>query len=81
MTILVRATHRYGFRSGEWAEITGLAWVNERPCFEVRFIDGARDKWPVYDPSDPYEFRVGRGGMEATARSAAGGELVDEKAL
>lgn len=54
----IRATHQYGFRSGEWAEVTGIEWQNNRPCFIVRFVDGVTDSWPVYDPSDPYEFRV-----------------------
>ena len=54
--ILIRATHVYGFRSGQWGRIVGLDWVNDRPCYVVRFIDGVEDAWPVYDPTDPYEF-------------------------
>lgn len=53
----IRATHQYGFRNGEWANVIGLLWKNDRPCYRVKFIDGKEDYWPVYDSSDPYEFR------------------------
>ena len=57
---LIRATHPYGFRSGEWAEILTIAPDPEgRDCYVVRFSDGFTDYWPVNDPSDPYEFRGG----------------------
>lgn len=58
MRFNIRATHPYGFRSGEWAEIREVVWENNRPCFSVRFVDGAMDTWPIYDPADPYEFRL-----------------------
>lgn len=53
----IRATHQYGFRNGEWARVLGVVWLNERPCYHIRFIDGKEDHWPIYDESDPYEFR------------------------
>lgn len=54
----IRATHRYGFRSGEWAVVEGIRWANGRACYRVRFPDARRDSWVVNDPSDPYEFRL-----------------------
>lgn len=55
----IRATHHYGYRCGEWAEV--LATVpdvsRDRDCYLVRFPDGDTDFWPVHDPDDPYEFR------------------------
>jgi hypothetical protein len=56
----IRATHPSGFRSGEWAEILGVEWKKDRPCYRVRFLDDKEDSWPVHDPADPYEFRKGR---------------------
>lgn len=61
----IRATHPAGFRSGQWATVTGLVWSNARPCYEVRFPDGVTDTWVVYDPSDPYEFRERREAVAA----------------
>lgn len=57
VTVAIRATHHYGFRSGEWANLVGVEWANDRPCYRVVFPDGWTDSWPVHDPSDPYEFR------------------------
>ncbi len=56
LDVLIRATHPAGFRSGEWARIEGVQWANGRPCYRVRFPDGATDSWVISDPSDPYEF-------------------------
>lgn len=53
---LIRATHHYGFRCGEWAEILTIAPSSERDCYIIRFADGVTDYWPVNDPNDPYEF-------------------------
>ena len=57
----IRATHVAGFRSGQWATLDGVDVVNRegnpRAVFRVSFVDGVVDTWPVYDPSDPYEFR------------------------
>lgn len=59
---LVRHTHHYGFRSGEWAEI--LACVvhlpSGNPAYHVRFIDGVEDYFVIRDPTEPYEFKAGR---------------------
>ena len=54
----IRATHPSGFRSGQWARITGIEFNIRygRPVYVVRFVDGTTDRWPVYDGSDPYEF-------------------------
>lgn len=51
---LIRHTHPNGYRSGEWARITGVTRIYDRVCFEVEFIDGATDFWPVQDQG--YEF-------------------------
>jgi hypothetical protein len=42
----------------EWGRVLGIIWDKDRPCYIVRFIDDVLDTWPVYDPSDPYEFRA-----------------------
>lgn len=56
---LIRATHHYGYRSGEWAKLvcvlTGMR--TGRDVYLVEFPDGVTDFWPVDDPADPYEFR------------------------
>ena len=56
----IRATHPYGFRSGEWATVIGLTWMNGRASYVVMFLDGKVDQWPINDPWDPYEMRAGR---------------------
>jgi hypothetical protein len=53
---LIRATHPYGFRSGEWAVLVAVVPTEARDCYLVEFPDGVTDFWPVHDPSDPYEF-------------------------
>jgi hypothetical protein len=54
----IRATHPYGYRSGQWAKITGVEWslAYQRPVYAVTFVDGITDYWPVTDGNDPYEF-------------------------
>ena len=44
----IRYTHPYGFRSGEWATITGIIilkprGLGERMCYQVTFDDGVDD--------------------------------------
>ena len=58
---LIRATHRYAFRSGEWAGLKGITPLpgyreGERPCYLVEFADAMTDFWPVEDPDAGYEF-------------------------
>ncbi len=64
----IRATHRYAFRSGEWATILTIAPtpvlprdgdVTLRECYLVRFADGQEDFFAVNDPDAGYEFRGG----------------------
>lgn len=59
--VLIRATNPYGYRYGHthpWGFVHGVALVNGRPCYVVWFPhEVERDYWPVYDESDPYEFR------------------------
>lgn len=54
----IRATHRYAFRSGIWADLKGTVADPEtgRECYLVEFGDGAADFWPVRDPDAGYEF-------------------------
>lgn len=54
---LIRSTHQYSFRSGEWARIVGVEVVSSRCCFVVEFIDGKRDSWVIEDAAAGYEFR------------------------
>jgi hypothetical protein len=59
MSDMVRQTHPYGFRSGEWGEILTTVDSYDRECYVVRFSDGALDWWPVDDGTAGYEFREG----------------------
>lgn len=69
---LIRAMNPCAFRAGYWAKITGVRVVMPelatdkarrplgpgRVCYEVEFIDGAKDLWPVEDAAaHEYEFR------------------------
>lgn len=66
--LLIRATHPYGFRSGQWARVIEVVYLPAvyghnhtitqpgRPVYRVEFVDGVRDLWPVYDETDSYEF-------------------------
>lgn len=61
MTKLIRATHRYAFRSGQWARLRGTAALpgfpeGDRECYLVEFPDGVTDFWPVGDNRHGYEF-------------------------
>lgn len=58
MATLIRATHPYGFRSGQWATLQCVVPGPDRDCYLVEFDDHVTDFWPVEDPSDPYEFRT-----------------------
>lgn len=48
-------THKDSFRSGESAEIIGVKMVQPtkdhevRPCYHIRFEDGAEDYAPMHD--------------------------------
>jgi hypothetical protein len=53
---LIRTTHPYGFRCGQWAEVLTIAPDPEgRDCYIVRFPDGTTDYWVVTDPDGGYE--------------------------
>ncbi|MGO1375117.1 MAG: hypothetical protein ACTHU5_00935 [Psychrobacter sp.] len=59
---LIRATHPYGFRSGEWATIADMVMVTsingtKRLNYMVMFDDGKVDYWPVCDESN-YEIKA-----------------------
>lgn len=60
--VLIRGTHPYVFRSGQWARIVGTMDdpENGRRSYAVEFPDGATDWWPVEDASAGYEFRYAR---------------------
>jgi hypothetical protein len=58
----IRGMHQYVFRSGEWAVVEGVVMLPgsgayPRANFSVRFPDGQRDCWPIYDEHAHYEFR------------------------
>jgi hypothetical protein len=70
MIPLIRATNHNAYHSGEWARIRGLVVVNplaepagkpsqlgSRICYEVEFINGDIDTWPIEDLSAGYEFQ------------------------
>nr|WP_317199783.1 hypothetical protein [uncultured Psychrobacter sp.] len=59
---LIRGTHPYSFRSGEWAVITDMVIVTsvsgtKRLNYMVMFDDGKVDYWPVCDESN-YEIKA-----------------------
>lgn len=55
--VLIRGTHPYAYRSGQWAELTGYAQLADRECYKVVFSDGADDLWPVHESGYDYEFK------------------------
>ena len=61
----IRSNHVYAYRSGQWAEITGISTIDivggeKRDVYVVRFTeDGAVDNWAVKDHAACYEFRGG----------------------
>jgi hypothetical protein len=60
--VQIRHTHRYGYRSGEWAEVMGLVVDKKRSRlnFMIYFADNPTlvDFWPVYEDTEYYEFRA-----------------------
>lgn len=58
LSLRIRGTHRYSFRSGEWAALVGYVMVipddsNEpRQAFMVRYNDGTVDYIPVSDANN-----------------------------
>jgi hypothetical protein len=57
ITVLIRATNPAGYRFGEWGQVESIVW-DRRLCYKVIFIDKVIDIWPIYDKSDPYEFKI-----------------------
>jgi len=67
--VSLRWTHQYGYRSGEWANIIGVAMVEpvklkERPleprlCYTVMYQDGVYDSVPMSD-RDNFEIKANR---------------------
>ena len=55
---LVRGTHPYCYRSGEWATIRmdDRREMDGEPCWLVEFSDGATDVRVQNDPVAGYEF-------------------------
>lgn len=53
----IRGTHRYAFRSGDWARLVAAVEIRDRDCWLVEFPDGVVDWWPKNDPDAAYEFR------------------------
>lgn len=58
---LIRGNNQSVFRSGQWARITGISvrqleGLPARVCFDIEFLDGAVDAWPVEDLAAEYEF-------------------------
>jgi hypothetical protein len=54
MSALIRGTHPYAFRPGEWAAVTGIiTWPPTpagRRCWTVEFDDGVTDFWLIDEP-------------------------------
>lgn len=54
--IYVRGTHRYHFRSGEWAHLFSIQHDEHgRDIWIVEFPDGMADAWPSWDEAAGYE--------------------------
>ena len=57
--IMIRQTHNYGFRSGDWAHLFSIQHDKEgRDVWVVEFPDGAKDAWPSWDAMAGYEVKV-----------------------
>jgi hypothetical protein len=55
---LIRHTHPYGFRTGEWAIARRIVESRGRACYLIEFPkDHVTDVWVVNDPQEPYEFK------------------------
>jgi hypothetical protein len=62
-TAQIRSCHSFAFHSGEWSAIEGVVFItppnlSPRACYVVRFDNGDRDYWSVYDAAAEYEFRA-----------------------
>ncbi len=44
--------HRYSFRAGQPARITGSKRINGRGCFCLQWPDGKRDQAPICDTAN-----------------------------
>ena len=57
---LIRATFGDGPRVGEWARLVDVgvvaSGVYSQCCYEVEFLDGTKDVWPIEDSDAGYEF-------------------------
>jgi len=54
----IRNNHRYAFRKGQWANLTGMELFKGRQCYVVEFSeDSFVDWWVISDTSALYEFR------------------------
>lgn len=58
MAGLIRATHPWAYRSGQWALLTGtmIDPASGHACYVFRFPDGDADWLPIDDPLAGYEF-------------------------
>lgn len=61
MATFIRTMNPYGFKSGQWAHLIDLQYVDDRACYLVRFehgnpIDWVVDRWVVSDTQGEYEF-------------------------
>lgn len=59
---LIRQTHPYGFRCGQWAILrctVPAASDLGRECYLVEFADSVTDFWVTGDPAAGYEFTTG----------------------
>lgn len=61
-TLYIRTMSAVGFRRTQWAKVVlasykpGTSDSAGKPVYEVTFIDGAIDYWPIYDGDAHYEF-------------------------
>ncbi len=53
----IKSDHPYQFRTGQWACIDGVRFVNGRPCWHVFWPDHVMDLWVIHDPQANYEYR------------------------
>lgn len=57
--IKIRQTHKDGYRSGQWAELTSIqpSRDTDQDLWVVMFDDGKMDVWPSWDTSAGYQIK------------------------
>ena len=54
---LIRSSHPYAYRSGQWARIIAVVPALDRDAWLIEWPDKATDVWAINDPAAEYEFQ------------------------